>query len=109
MTDGSDTYEAQLEALRQQYVAILPDKIDEIERAWGEVANKGSCEETLRPMVMLAHGLAGSGATFGFPQVSDLSRRIETAVKRVRDTQASLDEEIKGEIETCLAGLREVL
>ena len=41
-------------------------------------------------MLQLAHGLAGAGATFGFPGVSDAARQVERALKRNATDEADL-------------------
>lgn len=66
-----------LDDLQQQYLASLTAKIDEL-KTLGRALQHGSTEaEAL--VRTLAHSLHGSGATFGFPQITDAARATEQA------------------------------
>lgn len=63
--------------LQQQYLASLTERADEL-KSLGRQLQQGDAlaEPKLRA---LAHTLHGSGATFGFPQISDAARNAEQA------------------------------
>ena len=66
-----------LDDLQQQYLASLTAKIDEL-KTLGRALQHGSTEaESL--VRTLAHSLHGSGATFGFPQITNAARATEQA------------------------------
>jgi len=73
---------AKFTALRREYAGRLPgrttemaDMLDRLAGRW----DRGSLEELHR----LAHNLAGSGASYGFPDVSTSARRLELALARL--------------------------
>lgn len=65
------------EELQKKYLASLPERVEELKTS-GRLLQQGNAvaEQTLRT---LAHSLHGSGATFGFPQISDSARAAEHA------------------------------
>lgn len=65
------------EELRQYFAGRLPARLDEIEAAVAAARAAGWTGEPLRTAHRLAHSLKGAGATFGFPQVSELARELE--------------------------------
>ena len=73
----------QLAALRADYARQLPERIVQLEQAWRE-GEPGS-GEAFRPMARLAHGLAGSGGTFGFVHLSTASRELEQTLNLLAD------------------------
>jgi HPt (histidine-containing phosphotransfer) domain-containing protein len=63
--------------LREYFSERLPHRLREVEEAWRDVRESGWGEEPVRRLHRLAHSLAGTGSTFGFPDVSATSRRLE--------------------------------
>ena len=61
--------------------------------------------DPLRTFHRLAHSLAGAGATFGHPEVSDLARGLERLLKAALGEGAPLRED---EVDGLLARLREI-
>ncbi|WP_266168284.1 diguanylate cyclase [Dyella subtropica] len=66
----------QLRVLRENYARQLPDKLALIEQTF----RNGDVDGELQNLRFLAHGLAGSGATFGYPGLSAAARQLETLV-----------------------------
>lgn len=64
-----------LAVLKKTYAASFPAKRAEIDAAL-QLAGTGEGVAQLRH---LAHKLAGSGASYGFAELSSLSRRLESA------------------------------
>ncbi|HEV7509781.1 MAG TPA: diguanylate cyclase [Thermoanaerobaculia bacterium] len=69
------------EDLRQYFAGRLPARIFEVEEARDAARAAGWSGEPLRTFHRLAHSLAGAGATFGFPEVTTLARRLESLLK----------------------------
>lgn len=65
------------EELQQYFATRLPDRLAEIEEACHAAREAGWTGEPLKTFHRLVHSLAGAGATFGFPEVSDLARNLE--------------------------------
>ncbi len=67
---------------RQQYASQFPVKIDEINKNWNAVRNDRRNAAAIDTLYRLAHGLSGSGATFGFPQISHAAQHVERFMLR---------------------------
>ena len=89
MSESTQALVDQLAKLRQTYVAGLPEKIRRIEDAWHAVREDGWTTNALANLHQLSHGLAGSGATFGFASISSAARALEHNVKQVLDAGAN--------------------
>src|SRR5579859_6267697 len=77
MTDSPDIAE-QLRLLRENYAQQLPAKLAQVE----DVFRRSDNMVELPNLRHLAHSLAGSGATFGYPALSVAARHLETLVDR---------------------------
>jgi chemotaxis protein histidine kinase CheA len=66
-----------MKALGEKYANQFPDRTAEIKSLWVKVAGDPTDLEALNTLYRLVHGLAGSGATFGFPQLSEAARQCE--------------------------------
>ncbi|MHB0985927.1 MAG: GGDEF domain-containing protein [Sulfuricella sp.] len=64
---------ADLQELRMPYAAQLPEKVREIEEGWNKLLQAGWDEKVLRKLHRKVHNLTGSGATFGFSELSEVS------------------------------------
>lgn len=72
-----------VDSLRDYFSARLPERLREIEVAWEDACASDWQEETARTFYRLAHSLAGAGATFGFPSVTEAARLLEQRLKPV--------------------------
>lgn len=86
MTDVQDKILAQLAALRKRYAADLPAKIQQI-RTGFEALNKQWDRESVSTLHRQAHSLTGSGATFGYAEVSQAARNLEQRLKALMETE----------------------
>lgn len=93
------------EDLRRYFAYRLPARVSEVEAARDAARDAGWRGEPLRTCHRLAHSLSGAGATFGFPEVSAVARRLENLLKAALDTGALLEDE---EIEGLLTRLRDL-
>ena len=91
--------QAQFEALKAAFRQQLPPRVAELEAAWAA----GDATSTHRH----AHKLAGTAGTFGVQEVSTAARTLEHVLGPVREG-APLTEEVREEVETHLARLREL-
>ena len=111
LPSSSRGFNEQFEILRRAYGDRLEEKINGIEATWQrylEMAPGAEKRAALTTLHRLTHSLAGSGATFGFPLVSQFARRAEVVLKEIvaradkfdaPDNQAS-DEAARREIQT---------
>ena len=82
------TMEEKLALLRDGYAEKLGGRIAEIEGAVGALGEATPGEDRLQKIGdirALTHKMAGSGATFGFPKITTVSRAMENACKAVLD------------------------
>ncbi len=115
MTDNPKDINERLEELKRAYVNGLGAKIEEVEaaaRAAGDDPLSGQGLEALGALKQLVHKLAGSGGTFGFPEISDAAEKAETACEAMLETP-SMDrwrsieghlEELRNAVEDVHAG-----
>ena len=80
MIDRSEL-EAKLAVIKCAYVAELPARAASLRAAWDRVQTEDWAQEPLQELHRLAHSLAGSGATFGFVEVSAHARALEIPLK----------------------------
>jgi len=78
----------QLRRLRESYASALPAKLALVEQAFRSHQDK----DALRTLRHLAHGLAGSGTTFGYPELSEAARRLEITVEAALEAARRLSE-----------------
>jgi HPt (histidine-containing phosphotransfer) domain-containing protein len=99
---GADDPGGTLPELRRYFAGRLPARIAEVEAA-RDAARDGAWDgEALRTFHRTAHSLAGAGATFGFPAVSELAGRLEALLGR----GAPCGEDDRREVDDLLVRLR---
>jgi len=78
MNDKQLRLKQQLEVIRLAYAKELPNKIADLKADWKQYKLQPT-DHTLHQLVRKTHGLSGSGATFGFAEVSKVARVLEKA------------------------------
>ena len=82
--------------LREYFAGRLPERLAEIEDACRAARDAGFTGEPLRTFHRLVHSLAGAGGTFGFPEVSEVSRGLERLLKACLGGAPASEPEIEG-------------
>ena len=80
MAENEDLFRSKFEKIRKRYVDSLPERLEELESAFNTAdasAETSQANGGLRELVQLSHKLAGSGASFGFPLISEAARDLE--------------------------------
>lgn len=88
MANDPRQMEQKLAELRAGFAAKLMERIDELSVRLQDMADATEPDarmEALGEVRFVAHKLAGSGATFGFPGVTDIAREMEAACQAVLD------------------------
>jgi len=75
-----------MDELQEAFRARLPSRIDALEAALGAVGESPDGAEAVR---RLAHGLKGSGTTFGFPEITAAAEAVEKAKSKKKLTAAT--------------------
>lgn len=97
-----------LRDVRQIYLAGASRKLAELERAiLGLEMNPGSSAHERR-LRLLLHNLIGSGASYGFPDITDTARGMSECLKRGRDGESALDSSILTSLRAQLNQLRTI-
>ena len=78
-----------LALLKKSYLDQLPAKSLEIEQAAviADSLDEGAIKASIESMKGMAHKLVGSGATFGFPGISEAARSIENTCSALLDSE----------------------
>jgi HPt (histidine-containing phosphotransfer) domain-containing protein len=99
--------ERKLQALRDAYGARLSDTLAEIERAWRRLGKGDWDPATAELMHRLSHGLAGSGSTFGYSQLSRHARDIEIILRQCLQDDAAPDTAQRAAVDRLLERLQQ--
>ncbi len=85
-----------LKALAKLYGAELPGKLDELEALARQLSGAEPLDEARRRMVKaseLAHKIAGTAGSFGYPEVTNGTRAIEESLRTVLEAGRPLTAE----------------
>jgi len=76
-----DELEAKLAVIKRDYIAEIPARATSLRSAWILTQSEDWAQPSLRELHRLVHGLAGSGATFGFADLSAHAHALELPLK----------------------------
>lgn len=102
---GNKTIE-KLRALQARFENDLAQRLDHIDAAWRTLESGEFADDDLQNFHLLLHRLAGSGATFGFPAISQISQQMEDIVLRVINEGAPFDGAARQQIRNSIDALR---
>lgn len=108
MNSNDDTVQQQIAALRVAYVQQLPVRLKEI-YAVLDVWLKSQSAADLFTFYRLTHNLAGSGAIYGFKEITEKARAVEHVVAPVVENKAQATPEHMATLRVRLAALEETL
>jgi len=107
MADGAqENLLAQLKALHDTYATGLPEKVSQIHSGL-DTLRSGWDDELLRTLHRQVHSLTGSGATFGYAEVSDTARKLEQLLKQLSEMNAGSGHVWVQQIEPLLSALEQ--
>jgi chemotaxis protein histidine kinase CheA len=70
-------FDSKWQALKKRFEERLVARFEVIDRAWQELTTFPNDEEALSTLFHQVHSLAGSGATFGYDELSASARALE--------------------------------
>lgn len=108
MASKAQNFEDKLRVLREDYVKNLSSKVDEIENLWLDLAKDQWAQDNIATLHRFTHSLIGSGSTFGFTDVSNAARTLDTQLKSLLDLTDVPDAVVQSEVEQKLADLKSV-
>lgn len=79
--DTSATFAERYKKLKGDYLQRLPEKVQQLEAIWGHLQQDPSNIAGLELLYIHVHGLNGSGATYGFAELSEAARDLELLLK----------------------------
>lgn len=85
------SYQETFQKLRQAYVERLKNSVIAIDNVLAQKQLGPLSSEDIRRAISLFHGLAGTGTTFGFPQVSESALRLEVFLDLVLGSLSEYD------------------
>ncbi|MBL1265328.1 response regulator [Methylomicrobium sp. RS1] len=92
MNEGREAFHQHLTALREHYQVLLPERIKAVRQACSEVLASDGAAAQVTALYQLVHNLAGSGATFGYHEVSENARRFERFIQTLITASSGLME-----------------
>ncbi len=98
MPDSQQDIQAKLKALLDNYCNQLPERQKDIESHWQMVCEQQAMGEQGKELYRLVHSLAGSGASFGFAELSKAAKAFELKIKTYCDDARSLDHQAQAEL-----------
>lgn len=91
---GSETLREKLESLRQSYARKLPEKLRAIDLVWEKLqAGSGGASEQWQMLFEKVHSLSGTGASFGYPLLSDKAGELDRLIRKLlNENEIDFDE-----------------
>lgn len=86
-------FQVELAALRQTYANQILDKCGQIETVWQRVQRQQ--HQSYATLYQLAHRMRGSGATFGFLELSQVAEQLEEHFKHLSAVGTATPEQIE--------------
>lgn len=109
MSDTFQQLQDELNRLNAAYREKLPEKIASLEDAWAMVRREPEKGEALENFHLKVHSLAGSGATYGLPELSAAARKLELVLKSIIQNKTDSLAEKKDEIQLLFNDLKKVV
>jgi chemotaxis protein histidine kinase CheA len=78
-----DDIEARLQQLRADYARRLPERLARIVAQWEALCRSAPAPANFDDLLRAFHTLAGSGTSFGFPEVTRLARELEQRLQAI--------------------------
>lgn len=86
-------FQEQLAALRQTYADQILDKFGQIETLWQRVLRQQ--HQSYATLYQLTHRMRGSGATFGFLELSQVAQQLEEQFKHLSAAGTATPEQVE--------------
>lgn len=87
MGSNDETVQQQIAALRVVYMEQLPQRMNDAREAF-EAWSRSQAGSDLFTFYRLTHNLAGSGAVYGFKEITEKARAVEHAVTPLIEKKA---------------------
>lgn len=91
--EANKKIQARWEAIKEIYRQQLPGKIQELQEKWSILKQEWN-QENLKSLERSVHNLTGSGATFGYPDISNQARELEAYLREKASAGDLVSQEI---------------
>jgi chemotaxis protein histidine kinase CheA len=109
MTEQGPTISREwLHDVREIYLSSAPGKVAELERAITGLELNPTSRTHQRRLRLLLHNLIGSGASYGFPAVSDTARGMSERLRQCREDDQPIDAAVLADLRGRLGHLRKI-
>ena len=108
MTNAKSSFEEKIKLLQVSFVNELPGRLSEIDKSISELDSDPTDSSALDTLTRKLHSLAGSGATFGLPAVTDLAREGENLLKVKEIIENGIDTTTTKRIKEILLALHNI-
>jgi HPt (histidine-containing phosphotransfer) domain-containing protein len=102
-----DDLQERLQALRDQYARQLPTRLAELESGLAWLSEDPGNDRLLALLHRQVHSLTGSGASFGYPELSRSARSLEHFLKSLVNSGETLSDSNLAQIRALLVALQE--
>lgn len=87
----NESFDSNVQHLQRQFLESLPQKAHQLEDLWRHLRYLRWSEQGFKTFQQLAHRLAGSGATFGLPEISQSAQLLDQYLNDCQDLGQSID------------------
>lgn len=95
-----------MQALQENYASKLPVRIIQMEKMWENILHRQNTGEFLTKLRREVHSLIGSGATFGFKEISEIASELELLLDMIISEGEETIESRKDKIYELLDNMR---
>jgi len=106
---NNDDIQQQLKQLAKNYRAQLPERMEAIETCWRQICEHNHWKNEGKEIYRHVHSLAGSGASFGYFDMSKRAQAVELQLQALMERDGALTEQARQEVTQQLAQLKNEL
>ncbi len=100
---------SRLRPLQEEYARRLPEKIEQLEELWNKLLYVDWRADLIALLQRMVHNLAGSGGSFGFPELSEQAAQLDEFLRACLGDGKPLPPSARERISSALGSLRGVL
>lgn len=97
---------SRMRSLQEEYARRLPDKLDQLDELWHKLLYVDWRSDLLALMQRMAHNLAGSGRSFGFPEVSEIAAGLERFLQQCLDKGEPPSDTLRHQVVAAIGRMR---
>lgn len=106
MAISLEEIQKKLDSLKENYTKKLPEKLETLDRCWAKIIEQKAETDDYNLFYNVAHKLAGSATTFGFPEVSQICNQLQVDAQNLIEKKIPLTNETKSRISGLLEYLK---